>query len=66
MNIEFLMEREFDAENFVARLNLGEFDRTLFEEVGKLSAPQLEKVVSILMTKQSAKTDGNVRPSQIL
>ena len=43
------MDTEFDAENFVARLRLGEFDFRLNEVLRKLSAPQLEKVADILM-----------------
>ena len=47
---------EFDVETFVARLRLGEFDLNLNAVLRKLSAPQLEKVADLLMTKHSAKT----------
>lgn len=56
------MEKEFDAENFVARLNRGEFDRNLFEEVRKLSPSQLEEVSKILITGLSTQTDRKDRP----
>ena len=52
------MEKEFDAEDFVTRLNRGEFDRNLFEEVRKLSALQLEKVAKVLMAGLSIQTEG--------
>jgi len=57
------MDQEFDAESFTARLRLGEFDTNLFEEVGKLSVLQLEKVADLLKTTQTNRRD---RPYQSL
>ena len=58
------MDEEFDAEDFVARLRLGEFDRNLFEEVQKLSSPELERVANILKTGLSTQADRKDRPYQ--
>ena len=48
--------RPFDAEGLVARLLLGELDADLAGELRRLSAPQLEEVVSLL--ESSTETDG--------
>ena len=52
------MDEKFDAETFVTRLNLGQFDRNLFEEVRKLSTSDLEEVAKILLSRRTEETSG--------
>jgi hypothetical protein len=47
-------DRPFNAEEFVAILNRGEFDGRITEELGKLSREELELVVHLLETQSMA------------
>ena len=55
LTIPSFVDKGFDAESLVARLIADEFDEDLTEEVRRLSASQLEEVVSLL--ERSPETD---------
>jgi hypothetical protein len=54
------MSDEFRADDFIDRLNRGEYDDSLHETIRKLSFDQLEQVALLMLKRIRANTSGAV------